>query len=68
MVPEDIAKAAVITLFDLFKYPRMPFGLRSVVETFQCFIEQVFRELDFVYDFIGVVFIFSSNLDEIKRH
>ena len=68
MVPEDIAKTAVITLFDLFKYLRIIFGLLNAVESSQCFIKQVFRGLDFVYDFIGVVFISSSNLDEQKLH
>ena len=34
MAPEDIAKTAVTTLFGLFGFVRMPFGLRNAAQTF----------------------------------
>ena len=68
MAPEDIAKTAVITPFGLFEYLRMPFGLRNAAQSFQRFIDQVFRGLDFVYAFIDDVLIASSNPDEHKLH
>jgi len=32
--PDDIAKTAIITLFGLFEFPYMSFGLRNAVQTF----------------------------------
>ena len=68
MAPEDIAKTAVITPFGLFEYLRMPFGLRNAAQSFQRFIDQVFRGLDFVYAYIDDVLIASSDPDEHKLH
>nr|CDS28930.1 gag pol polyprotein [Hymenolepis microstoma] len=53
MTPEDIAKTAVITPFGLFEYLRTPFNLRNAVQSFQRFMNQVFR---------------SPNLDVHKQH
>ena len=48
--------------------PRMPIGLPCTVRLFQCFIDQVFRGLDFVDAYIDGVLITSSNPDEHKFH
>ena len=37
----DIPKTAITTLFGLFEFQRMPFGLRSAAKTFQHFMDQV---------------------------
>nr|CDS30839.2 RNA directed DNA polymerase (reverse transcriptase) [Hymenolepis microstoma] len=68
MAQEDIAKTAVITPFGLFEYLRMPFGLRNAAQSFQRFMDQVFRGLDFVFTYIDDVLIASSNKDEHKKH
>nr|CDS27572.2 gag pol polyprotein [Hymenolepis microstoma] len=68
MAPEDIAKTAVIIPFGLFEYLRMPFGIRNATQSFQRFMDQVFRGLDFVFTYIDDVLIASSNPDEHKQH
>ncbi|BHF64304.1 hypothetical protein SprV_0200730600 [Sparganum proliferum] len=45
VAPEDIPKTAVTTLFGLFEFIRMYFGLRNAAQTFQRFIGNVLRGL-----------------------
>ena len=46
---EDIPKTAIITPFGLFEFPVMSFGLQNAAQTFQRFIDEVTRGLDFCY-------------------
>ena len=55
--PADIPKTAITTLFGLFEYVRMPFGLRNAAQTFQRFIDQVLRDLTFCYAYIDDILI-----------
>ena len=59
--PADIPKTAVTTPFSLFEFVRMPFGLRNAAQTFQRFIDQVLRGLDFSYAYVDDVLIASSS-------
>lgn len=61
--PEDIEKTAIITLFGLFKFLRMPFGLKNSTQTFQRFTDDVTRGIDFVFAYIDVL-IPSSSIEE----
>ena len=47
--PADIPKTAITTLFGLFKFVRMPFGLRNAAQSFQRFMDQVLHDLTFAY-------------------
>lgn len=58
---KDIPKTAVITPIGLFEYKRMCFGLRNAAQTFQRFIDQVFRGMECVFAYLDDVFIASSN-------
>ncbi|CAH8605310.1 unnamed protein product [Dicrocoelium dendriticum] len=46
----------------------MPFALRSAAQTFQRFMDQVIRELTFLFFYIDDVLVASPNHDEHLRH
>lgn len=64
----DIPKTAITTPFGLFEFPFMTFGLRNAGQTFQRFIDEVTRGLDFVYCYLDDVLVFSSSASEHERH
>nr|VZH94571.1 unnamed protein product [Spirometra erinaceieuropaei] len=68
MEASDVPKTAVTTLFGLFEFTRMPFGLRNTTQTFQRFIDQVLRGLDFVYAYINDLLVASSDAAEHEVH
>ncbi|BHF75891.1 hypothetical protein SprV_0501898800 [Sparganum proliferum] len=66
--PEDISKTAVTTTYGLFKFIRMPFGLRNAAQTFQRFIDHVLRGLPFVYAYLDDLLVAIRNAEERKAH
>ena len=54
--------------FGLYEFTKMPFGLRNAAQTFQRFIDEVTRGLDFVYAYIDDVLIASANPAEHEQH
>ncbi|XP_071653919.1 uncharacterized protein [Temnothorax longispinosus] len=50
--PDDIPKTAITTPFGLFEFLYMPFGLRNAAQTFQRFIDEILRGLNFCYAYI----------------
>ena len=64
----DIPKTANSTPFRLFEFVRMPFGLRNAAQTFQRFIDELHRGLDFVYAYIDDLLIASSTESEHLHH
>jgi hypothetical protein len=66
--PDDIAKTAIFTPFRLFEFPHMSFGLRNAAQTFQRFIDEVLRELDFCYAYIDDMLVASTSEDEHEQH
>ena len=66
--PSDVAKTAITTPFGLFEFTRMPFGLRNAAQTFQRFMDQVLRGLNFCYVYIDDVLIASQTPEEHKNH
>lgn len=65
---EDIPKTAIITPFGLFEFPFMPFGLRNAGQTFQRFIQEVLRDLPFVFVYLDDILIASASPEEHKEH
>ena len=64
----DIAKTAIVTPFGLFEYTRMPFGLKNAAQTFQRFMDSVFRDFPFVYIYLDDILVASNSSDEHRRH
>lgn len=68
MHPDDIQKTAIITPWGLFEYVVMPFGLKNATQSFQRFMDSVFRDLDFVFVYIDDILIMSKNEAEHLQH
>lgn len=68
VAPEDVHKTAITTPFGLYEFTRMSFGLRNAAQTFQRFMNQVIRGLDFVYCYIDDLLIASKDKAEHELH
>ena len=64
----DIAKTAIITPFGLFEFCRMPFGLRNATQTFQRFMDDICRDLDFVFVYLDDILVASRSHEEHLLH
>ncbi|TGZ54618.1 hypothetical protein DBV15_12249, partial [Temnothorax longispinosus] len=64
---EDVPKTAVITPFGLFEYVYMIFGLCNAAQSFQRYIHQALKDLDFIFAYIDDILIASSE-EEHKKH
>lgn len=65
---EDIEKTAIITPMGLFEFPRMCPGLKNAGQTFQRYIHEVLRGLDFVFPFIDDLLLASENEAQHREH
>lgn len=68
MDEDDSQKTAIITPWGLFEYTVMPFGLRNACQTFQRYIDSVFRDLPYVFVYIDDILVSSENPEEHKQH
>ena len=68
MDPADVKKTAIITPFGLFEYLRMPFGMKNSAQALQRLMDQVFRDLPFVFIYLDDILVASRDADEHKRH
>uniref|UniRef100_A0A5S6Q3A6 Reverse transcriptase domain-containing protein n=1 Tax=Trichuris muris TaxID=70415 RepID=A0A5S6Q3A6_TRIMR len=65
---DDIAKTAVTTLFGLFEFLRMPFGLKNAAQAFQRLMDTVCRGLDFAFVYLDDILIASRGHREHLDH
>lgn len=65
---EDIPKTAITTPFGLYEFTYMTFGLRNAAQTFQRFMDEVLRDLDFCYCYIDDILIASRSEKEHFEH
>lgn len=68
MADEDTYLTAITTPFGLYEFNRMPFGLRNAAQTFQRFMNEVCRGLDFLFVYIDDILVASKNENEHKEH
>lgn len=64
----DIPKTAIITPFGLFEFVRMTFGLRNAAQSFQRYMDNLFRDLPFVFVYIDDILVASKNEEEHEKH
>lgn len=65
---DDIPKTAITTPFGLYEFPFMTFGLRNAGQTFQRFVDEMTRGLDFCYCFLDDFLVFSKDEAEHETH
>lgn len=65
---KDIPKTAITTPFGLYEFPFMTFGLRNAGQTFQRFVDEITRGLDYCYAYLDDFLIFSKNATEHEQH
>lgn len=65
---EDIEKTAITTPFGLYEFPYMTFGLRNAGQTFQRFVDEMTRGLDFCYTYLDDFLVFSSSPRQHEEH
>jgi hypothetical protein len=46
----------------------MSFGLRNAAKSFQRFIEEIFKDLDFRFAYLDDILVFSHSLQEHDQH
>ena len=68
MATEDIPKTAVITLFGLFEFLRMPFGLKNSAQAFQRLMDSVFRDLPFTFVYLDDILVASPDAKTHSEH
>lgn len=66
--PSDVPKTAITTPFGLYEFRYMTFGLCNAGQTFQRFIDEVLRDLDFTFAYIDDIIIASANEEEHLDH
>jgi hypothetical protein len=68
MARQDIAKTTLITPFGLFKDLFMPFGPCNAAQTFQRFMDRLFKHLPFEFTYLDDHIIASRTLEEHHDH
>ncbi|GBN91995.1 Transposon Ty3-G Gag-Pol polyprotein, partial [Araneus ventricosus] len=65
---EHKCKTAIITPFGLYEFNVMSFGLKNAPATFERFIHEVLRGLDFVFPYLDDILIASKSNQEHEIH
>jgi hypothetical protein len=68
MAAQDVTKTEIITPFGLFEYLFMPFGLCNTAQTFQRFMDSIFKQLPYVFCYLDDLIIASHTLEEHHEH
>ena len=65
MASDDIKKTAIITLFGMFEFLRLPFGLRNAGQTFQRLMDQILSGLPYCFVYVDDILVFSPDLTSL---
>jgi len=68
MHPADMKKTAIVTPFGLFKFLRLPFGLRNAAQTFQRLMDRIFGDLPFCFVYLDDILVFSPDFTTHAAH
>lgn len=68
IAPEDRCKTAIITLFGLYEFKRMTFGLCNAAQSFQRLMDTVLRGLDYAFCYIDDILIASKDQQQHEQH
>jgi cleavage and polyadenylation specificity factor subunit 1 len=64
----DIQKTVITTAFGLFEFPFMSFCLCNAIQTFQRFMDDILRGLDFCFAYLDDILVFFRSLEDHERH
>jgi hypothetical protein len=67
MHPDNIPKTAIITLFGLFEFLRLAFGLRNAGSSFQRMMDRIFAGLPFVFVYLDDIIVASKSLEQHEK-
>ena len=65
---DDIRKTAAITLFGMYEFLRMPFGLKNAAQAFQRLMDTVFQGMVFVFVYLDDILVASNSAAEHLTH
>lgn len=65
---EDVPKTAILTPFGLYEFTKMTFGLRNAAQTFQRFMDHIFRDIPFAFVYLDDILVASKDPAEHEEH
>lgn len=65
---DDIQKTAITTPWSLYEYLVMPIGLKNATQTFQRYMNHIFKDLNFVFIYVDDIIIASKNPEQHRQH
>lgn len=66
--PDDVCKTAIITPFGLYEFLYMNFGLCGAAQTFQRYMDEVLRGLNFCFVYLDDILVASTDEVEHEKH
>ncbi|GFO36114.1 Pol polyprotein [Plakobranchus ocellatus] len=68
MAPSSTPKTAVVTLFGLWEFLRMPFGLKNAAQSFQRLMDGILRDIPFAFLYLDDILVASRSSQEHAQH
>ena len=68
VAPKHRHKTALVTPLGSYHFKRMPMGLTNSGKTLQRLMDEIFRDLHFVFVYVDDILIYSSSIEEHQEH